>query len=590
MKTGYSMFNSFVQIIRRIVALKIIAGFLFLAFAVLFFPWHFMPDYFKLGKIGEKKEIVFKLLSTIIGSSGLMLTLILVGYNFYVKTTRRFTLEFVTDNRWLRFIVSLFFGIVLFLVTGFFFLETEQVDNNTAFLYVAYVVTILFLLSLFPMAVLALHESYSIKKIHKILSDISDTDIDNLYQWQYGTELTPEGIEGHPLLILKDLCISAIADKDWVLPQTVLKFLYNRVIVPLHKDSGEFEVQRATFVWALFCTRLKREVIKHNDITTGNEIYTLSLAIHFHFAENGIIHLRGNKVDEFLQDYLRMILEQNAFYEIQSYFSRDLTDIIRKYFESVHYTDEQIPTMESWMGNRSERTARTSREQYSITAQTNLWFYLTKELPTILFETIEVAIDLRRKAVYEVAFWNMHHTMDSIFNAEKLTVSQKRNAIKEFLYKTRQLSDYALGHQIYNYIEPASDIQIQTWFTTDSYLGFDALFSYKRMIVALIETNAVLDGHMDRFFMVGRFLLGYEYSTIDEKLLNEVVDYILELGVNTLKRDALNPQIRRSVLYQVNWFQNDYLNDPRLQLTKDKYNDQISTLLERYADQIPKYG
>lgn len=578
------MLASFEKVIKRTSSLGIIILFLLLAFTILFLPWQFIPDYFKLGVVTGKRDTVFKLLSIIVGSSSLMLTLLLVGFNFYVKTTRRFTLEFVTANRWLRFIISVFFGIVLFLAVGFFFLETGHASNNTTFLYIAYIVTILFLLSLFPMAVLALNESYSIDRIYKILNSISDDDINDLYKLQFNKVLKLDQIEKHPILILKDLCISAIADKDWVLPQTVLGGLYERLIMPLKRESNEIDIQRSTFVWALFCNHLKRDVIKHNDVATGKSLYVFSLYVHEHFAQHGIIHVRGNSVDDFLKDYLRMMIEHNAFNEIHSYFSRDITNIMKGYYQTMHYTDDQIPTLEYRMEGRNKAADEPPKD----TSLADFWFYLNKVLPSILFDTLELAIDVRRKSIYEPAFWNIQSTMDVIFKAQGLTVSQKRNAIKEFLYDSRKLSDYAIAHQIYDNIEPVSDLQVYTWFETDTYTAYDAFFSYKHMINALSDTNAGLHGAMDRFFMIGRALSG---SSLEKNVLNEVIGAILQLAIAMLKKETLSSSTRQAILFQLKWFQKDYLNpDVAMLPTKEKYNDEISDFLERFADQIPAYG
>ncbi|RWY54019.1 hypothetical protein [Mucilaginibacter gilvus] len=77
------------------------------------------------------------LLSITLGFSGLILTLLLLllSYNFFIKSTRRNTLEFIVDNSYLTILFSGFVGILLVQVAAYLSINRANREEHLAVIY-----------------------------------------------------------------------------------------------------------------------------------------------------------------------------------------------------------------------------------------------------------------------------------------------------------------------------------------------------------------------------------------------------------------------------------------------------------------------
>ncbi len=559
------------SILAKIISWKIIAVILCI-FILGLLPVNLLPDIFKLGVYQDKKDLVFRLLSTLIGFSGLILTVLLVIFNFHIKSVRRNILDFIFENKWLRIIFSLFFGVLLFLCFSFFIVNSQHGFNDLTILYLCLILAFGFIISLIPLAICSLNDSASLNKVYRLLNKVNASTLSDISHNFYKDETDIENpIDENPILILKDLSINAIADKDWLLPQTVLKSLYDKLIISLSNTPNKVAIIQTNLdVWALFCNHLKREVIKNNDFVTGGVLLSKNFAAHEYFADKKIIFLRNNPVDSFIIEYLRCIAEDNAFFEVQSYFLRYTTDIIKKHFKNVNYSDEQVPTLNYRLSSKS-----IAPEDYIMTPERNYWFYLTHELPDVVFLTLRNAIDLKRKNIYDHFSWSINILLDSIFKMKNLTVHQKRDALQEYMHKAENVSKYAIDNGIYEGVDVVSHIQMQVWIKEDEQLGLRAFYSFIRMIKLLHSKNALSSIYIDDLFMIGREISGHE-----AKVATIVIDSILETTFGILKNEEIQEQIKNDFQYQLKWFKDAYLNElDNLTEVNNKYKKQVAKFL-----------
>jgi hypothetical protein len=562
--------KSYLTILAKIINWKIILVFLII-FCVSLAPIHFLPDIFNLNSYKEKKDVVLKLLSTLIGFSGLILTVLLVVYNFHLKSIRRNILEFVFDNKWLSLTFTLFFGLLLYLCLSFFFVNTKYDFNDLTALYLCFILTFCFIIALIPLSILTLNESVSLNKIYRIAGKIDAASVEYLsFRTTHNDENFKNIIEKNPILVLKDISLAAIAERDWLLPQTVLNELFNRLILPLTSTSSKFNIQSNLNAWALFCNHIKNEVIKQNDVVTGSVLLFTNLRAHRHFAEQKLIFLRGNPIDTFVIEYMRVIMVEGVFFEMQSYFLRYTSDVIRGYFKEFEYSDDDVPTF-------SYRLEQRDKTEYKITDKTNYWFYLTKELPDVLFKMVEASIDSKRKNVYDNLSFTVNILLDAIFNEKKLSKHQKEEALMEYMYQAEKISNYAIDNGIYSEADVISHIQIETWLRKDVYLAEYAFYCFIRMIKLLNNKGALSEKYIDELFMIGRVTSNYEINT--SKIV-ELIDSILQTAFEIINQPELDRQVKRDFVYQIRWFKEGYLDvNEKLSGLKTKYQNNLQSVL-----------
>jgi|GEM_PF-6299247 len=569
------MFKSYLTTVKKITNAKALVSFIVLFVIALVFPKNIIPDLFGLGHLTNKKDIIFRLLSTTIGFSGILLTVLLVVYNFYVKTVRRNTLEFITDNTWIRRIFSLFFGNILFLSLGFFFVDSSPKFNDTSVLYCCYLVTITLILALFPLAILALGDSVSMKRVDKIINSIRDEHLDELATAPPGMDWF-DLIENNPILVLRDLSVTAIVDRDWVLPQTVLSRLFQLIIDPLDGYSSAIKVQKHLSAWVIFCNSLKRNAIQQKDSPTCASLLKINLDVHRHLASKRVIHLRENVLDEFLKDLLRLIIESNMLFELQSHFLKYTTGVVRAHFDSLNYTDDEMPTVEFEV----ERQQHKQGDPFKMTPLKDYWFYLTHDLPNLIFDTVRYGIDANRRTVYNHYSTNIQFLLDAIFSHPNLTEHQKKNALEEISFRAEDVSKYAIDKGVFEYIDVVSHIQLEIWFLKDQRLAFRSFYGFVRMVKALDKKNGLSSLYLDKLFMIPRVL---SRKNIDTKVYQDIVSTVLDLAMEMLKKDSREMDSKSALLYELKWFQSDYLlKEVKLEPLIDKYNALLDEALDGY--------
>ncbi|MCK7559391.1 hypothetical protein MKQ70_32255 [Chitinophaga sedimenti] len=101
-----------------------------------------LPDWAGLGAVENKKDFMFKLLTTAASFFGIFLTVITIGINLYIKSARRQAVLIMTENRWIRAIFTVVLGVTLYLLLGFMMIESVGIINRTTLLYSSLVLTI----------------------------------------------------------------------------------------------------------------------------------------------------------------------------------------------------------------------------------------------------------------------------------------------------------------------------------------------------------------------------------------------------------------------------------------------------------------
>ncbi len=567
------MLKRFFHVFKRIANWKVVCGYMILFSIILLCPFRFVPDLFNLGGLVQKKEIVFKLLTTILGFSGIILTILLVVYNFYFKSIRRNTLDFIIDNKWLQLIFSLFFGSILFLSAGFFLTEVNSSFNDLTLLYFSYAITLIFIILLLPISFLSLSDSVSLQRVNSLIAAVSEDDIGELNNPEvYGSS---RHIEKNPLLILKDIGINAISDKDWVLPQTILTSLFNLLIQPLDSKASNGRIQFNIGAWTLICHHFKREIVNKEDTVTGHVLLAYNLEAHRLFAERKVLSIRGNSIDDFLADYYRIIIEKNLFFELQTRIISNLANIVKHHFKALNYTDEQIPVGEYYY----QQSVKNLNFSLPRDSRTNYWYYITHELPNNLFSIIKYAIDAKREHVYEHFSWQIHYLIAQLCS-ENLTKSQQEEAVKQIMFKANQSVEYAISKGINEGIDVISHIQIETWFKNKSRLGFEGLFTFGRMIKLLHKNMITSSRYVDDFFLIARTLSN---TDIPKSIKQEIVKYIIDTSLKIVEEPEVSKYEKDVFLNQLYWLYNSYLKEVNdLAEVNEFYSPKLDILLNGF--------
>ena len=570
------MIKEFLGMLWLIIRKRVLLCYVLILVIVFFQPLKFIPDYFGLETLIGKKDMLFRLLSMLVGFSGMLLTVFIVVYNFYVKSTRRNTLEFVTDNKWFRLIISCFFGTVIFLSIGFLLVDSHH-GNDISLLYISFIISILFLLSLFPFAILALGESTTLKRIDYMIGKITENDIKDLYEKSFEMQSKSERhVEKNPVMLLRDISVNAVAEKDWVLPQTVLDKLFGKLIKSLNKESKSSDVIMHFNAWMAICNPLKREIVKQEDEVCGKRLLHFNTGVHLYFAGQQRIDLRGNPVDDLLRDYIRSILVKNLFFEFQSKIPVMIIGMIKSHFLALKYTDDELPTWSYYYEqSRNDVNAKVSMN-WSENELKSHWHYLVRELPELIFDPMVHCIEQNRFHVFELFVMNLHSLLDVLVNASNLTKHQKVEAVKELLMKGRRVSELAISTGINESVDMIGDVYIPGWFDKDTQLGYEGLYTYSSMIRKLHAKKTLSSMYVDKFFMIARDI---SRRNLDPAVVFEIMKTILTTALHILEDDTTPPQERKDFLYQLQWLDKDCL----------KKQESLKTVYEAYKEAIDKH-
>lgn len=539
-------------------------------------PVYIVPDFFNLYETEHIRNLIWSLITVTLSFTGLILTVLLVVYNFYLKSTRRNTFDFIIENPWLNILFSCFAGTIIFLLLCFAFINNGNKDIHLTSIYFALFSTVLLIFSQFPIVILSLKYSTSIDRFKKLISRISDNDINQFFQPELDDSSDfIENIEKNSIIILKDIGVNAIKDNDWVLPQRILQELYTIFIVPIKEDSSKEVLGKNLFCWVFICNHFKMPVIKNNDFITAKVILGFSKSLYISMATNRIRTFRGSSIDNFLKDFLRLVISNKEFKEIQEYILKDIIYIIKAHYESINYTDEELPTS-SLLRNKSTISKVDINETIRF-----YWYYINHGLFDILIDTLEIAIEEKSKATYNDFEWKFQLLFTIICDSKNLTVFQQEDAFKNIFYRIERISKIAINNGIFNNTEIVSYYQIAEWVEKDKKLYYQSSLFYYESTLQLLNKKGNISGiHLDHYFNVGRALAT---CNIDRKVKQDIIERILQNAINIHNYQNTSSFVKGEITYRLQWFYNGYVRkEDDLLEVKEKFQEIIDPMISNF--------
>jgi len=545
--------------------------FYFLLLIITVVPFEFIPDWFAIGSISGRRDIIMRLLTALTGFASLLLTVLLVGYNIFVKSIRRNTLEYITDNPWLRLIFTLFSCNVLFLFVGYIIAGSRYCNQITS-LYIGFTSTIGFILSLFPMAILAVSDSGSLRRINKLVAQIRDEDLFELVNPHFDSDTSGRvHVEHNPLMILRDMAVAGIADRDWVIPQTILSKLYERIILTIEENPGDKKLFAHLNAWAAVCNPIKREIIKQEDDPTAHTFFHLNVSAHKHLALKKALYLRDMPLDNLITDFVKRIIRKNLFTDLQDYIPRYLIEILTSHFLAINYNDEQIPTLHYVSTNRKQF------ENKSILSPVRQqWFYLTHELPDLVFSCMKEAAEYDRPEFVYLIATNCSHTCEAIIKSSNLTASQKRECLQWIFHSGKNAVEFSVEKGIWDGIFIIHPLYVSGWFAIDKDLGYSAFFTCYDYVQTLYRNNRLSSHLIDEFFEIVRDCF---FKSVEEPVMYELVRRTLDLAFRMLDNEKTSAQLKKDIQYEI-------------KLLSDRFFPEFSSaarVVSDYKDRIEKY-
>lgn len=558
--------------ILRLYDYRIVTGFLaiFLICNIRYFQ--FIPDICDLERIESPESVLITFWSVIVGSSSIILTILLVVYGSFSKKIKRNSLDFILDNPWIKIVFSLFVSSFIYVSLSFIAIQTFKYATITL-LYTSGIITISNIIIQFPLILLSLKYSNSHERIRRLIRDIDTNDINNLFfpsQNTNGTELI-EHLEQNKIVLLKDIGVYAIKENDWGLPQNILNELYDKFIKPINKISTNDDLRNSLTAFCFVCNHFKTPAIAESDYITTNVSLHLLVKAHSHLAKNEIRKLRSNPVDNCLKDFHRLIIENKDFYNIQQYLIRDIIKIIKVQFESIKYTDDELPTIDYNLDNRKEGMQRVEKSE----ELNDYWFYVTHELPDLLFDDLVHAIEVGNKNVYSYFNWQLHSLFDIIYNSKNLTEYQMDDVFDYYLYRASNLCDLAMDKGIYDHIDIISNIQIENWLIKNRKKAFRALYSLSGLIRKLNDKQRLTEYYIDELFIIARRLSG---KKMDSEVKRNAIRNILETGSSIYNSKQTSTEIKVEMVKQFKWLNGYLKEDEDLLDLKNDYCDDIDKL------------
>ncbi len=564
--------KGFLKTILKLYDYRIVLGFLLIFIICNIRYFHIIPDFFGFGEIKSPESILITLWSAIIGSSSIILTILLVVYSSFSKKIKRNTLDYILENPWIRIIFSLFAGSFIYLSLAFVAIHTLK-SSTITLLYTSSFITILNILIQFPLVILSLKYSNSHGSVLKLISSITQNDIDFLFSPTKNPngEESIEILEQNKIVLLKDIGIYAIKESDWSLPQNILNELYEKFIRTINPKSSNDELRNNLSAFCFVCNHFKTHAISESDFITIKVLLHLLVKTHIHLAENKIRKLRRNSVDECIKDLHRLIIENKNFYNAQQYLIRDTVKIIKAQFESVKYSDDELPTMDYNLDKIENKQPRVER----IEEISDFWFYLTHELPDLIFDDLEYAIEVKNKNVYSYFNWQIHSLFDIIYNSKNLTEYQMNDAFDDYYYRANRLSDLALTNDIYDHVEIISNIQIENWLENNRKRAFRSLYSLSNLISKLNDKQKLTEFYIDELFIIARKLSG---KNTNPEVKQSAIQIILETGFSIYDKQQTPDAVKAEMIKQLKWLNGYLKEDEDLKVLKDNFCKKIDEL------------
>lgn len=540
-----------------------------------FFPVRFIPDYCHLSKIENYRTFIWSLLGATLGFSGLILTVVLVTYNFYQRSTRRNTFEFIIENPGLKRIFSFFASNILLNVLGFCLINSTRA--SVTILYFLLFSTLGYILSLLPLAIGSLKYSTSMLRIQKLINKISDEDMTFLWSpYMYTEEIPFDTIEQNNIIILKDIGINAIKDGDWVLPQKILTAISDMVVKSADNPSKD-DINKTSYCFLFVCKHFKRAALKNGESIIISVLFAHAVNLYALVANKKIIHFRHFDLDEYFKELCYNIIQSKDYPDVRDRMLKDVESILKIYLSQINYTDDQLPTFAYHFKQResNEEVDRNSDDQVRY-----YWHYITHTQIHLLTDVIKFSIKQKDERVYEHFNWTVDSLIRAVYAMPNLTKFQRVDYFNETFYSLSDLSFYAIENGIYDGIEIVSHIQTESWIKEEERNFYDrALFYYSKLLKTFNKAKMVNVRCLDDFFMIGRSL---SHQQIDVRLKEEILSYILDTGIHLFETRGDSERIKYYIQHQLSWLMT-FLNEKSSLLElKNRYSEKINDIIKDY--------
>ena len=492
------------QIIKTILRLydfKIILGFLGLFLICINKSIQFIPDVLGFTNIKSPESFLITLWTVTVGSSSVILSILLVVYSSFAKKIKRNSMDFILENPWIRIIFSVFAGSFIYISLAIASIKVIE-NASITLLYVSSIITVIYILIQFPLFALSLKYSNSLKRIRQLNRAITKNEINELSfpNRNLNDDNFVEQLERNNIVLLKDIGVHAIKEGDWGLPQEIINELYTTLIIPIDKNTKAEDIRVNLNAFCFVCNHFKVHAVSHCDFITTKVVLALLIRTHIHLAKNEMRSLRNNPIDNCIKDFHRMIIENSNFYNIQQYLIRDTINVIKAQFESINYSDDELPTLDYNIEIRKKGIQRNERSE----KLRDFWFYIKQELPDLLFDDLVLAIEIGNKNVYENFNWQLHSLFNIVYNSKNLTEYQMNDVCSEYFYRAQKISKLAIKHRIYDRIDVVSNTQIGTWLQKDRKMALRSLRYFIDLIEELSIEQQLSEFYLDELFFYSK--------------------------------------------------------------------------------------
>lgn len=569
--------KDFFKVVCKLYNYKMLGLFIILFLVTYLFKVNIFPDWFEFRYIEEPSNLIITLLSIVIGTSSIILTILLVVYESLSKPFRRNSLDIILDDPWIKLLFSLFGGVFIYLSLTLLVIKKGEVitDTDLVLLYISSILTFLFILVQFPLVILALRYSKSHRFINQLVLKISNNDIEQITKSLKVEDSIAyfETMEKNKLMLLKEIGIIAIKENDWGMPQYILNETYEVLIRPVNKETSKDEVISNIEAFCWICRHFSKYAVENSDLITTKCLLSDLYGIHVHLVEIGFLAFRKLSVDKCIIDLQRSISKNDSFYSMQSYLLIESCEVVQYHIKSLKYSNEEWPTLDY---NLDRIEAKEERIQISAEINDYL-FYISKELPDIFFNILQFSIDNGIKNVYNHFSWKINPLLLSIYSFENLTNYQKEELFHDYYFKSKRIYDEAFQNNIYEEIELSinDNYYIEQWLKDNRRYAIWCLNDAIIRILKLEKLEKLTSFCIDSLFVLARGLANAE---MDSERKNYAINEIIKCAFSLKNDKKSGSETKKEITRQLKMF-NSYLQEVvELASLKKEYSSKIEKM------------
>ncbi|MNJ95318.1 hypothetical protein D3C87_130280 [compost metagenome] len=487
------------------------------------FPVEVFPDFFHLAEISNIRQFIWGLFTATLGFSGLMLTLLLLNYNSFVKSIKRNTLEFVLDNVYIKILFSGFISILFLQITSYCIFHSTNFPKYTAALYYLILITVLYILSQIPLAILSIKYSTSIERIDRLINEIDHKDFHSVLNPNM-EDYSFEDLERNRIIMLKEFGVNAIRDGDWVLPQKIMDGLLEFLPKSLTEDCPPADTDQVLDVLIWIFTHFKRAAIKSGDhiivsVIKRNAFYIYNTLIDAKYHRTSELR----KIDDFIKEFILSIILTKDFIEVRSDWVKNYAFVIEYSLSSFTYADTELPTdYYYYTFSRHDIATPLDAEHYQF------WHYVMKSQVEILIDVLKFAIIQKDNRVYSAYHTQFQSIIFHVLKSENLTESQRRTFLNHLREKVPSLESTAIENGLVEET-PIFSCQIMELFIDNGWIELYnySLFDYNRLIRAQMKNHLPIQNVLFHMTTLGEVIIRKKNLEIMTRMT--VMDTIIEL-------------------------------------------------------------